>query len=579
MMGLNIPSVPVLHQYLVTDRIPAVADRIAGDAAELPIIRDPEESWYVRQERDGLILGPYEREAQVWSVDGVPPEFGADLMPPDLDRVEHIIEAAMARIPALAEGGVKSVINGPITFSPDANPLIGPAHGLENAWLLTGSSMGVMEGGGAGWFLAHWMTHGAPPMDALAVDSRRFGKWADRDYRVSKAVECFGLQFGVHYPFEERPAGRDILHSPLHQAMLDEGAVMGFAYGWERPLHFGGAATPETFGKPGWFDQVAREVEAVTTRVALADLSVLSKFEVTGDVETILAQVGLNRPPSLGRVGLTHAVTPAGGVLSEFTVARVAEDRAFLTSAAAARQLDWDVLNALGDDTRVRDVTEDVAVIGLMGPLAGKVLRASTDDPLDFPWLACRRIQIAGHDVLAMRVSYIGEFGWELHAARDAALDIYTLLLLNGAPHGIGQYGSYAANAMRLEKGYRAWGSDLTTERSPIEAGLGAFVRQRCDAVSDRANDWEMVLLEIQAPDLHPFYAHGVWQGDRSVGIITSAAYGHRTGMVLALAYLRDRAARRDLTADILGQRVPARVLDRPPFDPDNIRLRKGDRR
>ena len=187
MMGLNIPSVPVLHQYLVTDTVADVAARVAEGLPELPIIRDPDESWYVRQERDGLILGPYEKDSQVWSVDGVPPTFGADLMPPDLDRVEHIIEAAMSRIPALASGGVKSVINGPITFTPDANPLIGPAHGLRDAWLLTGSSMGVMEGGGAGWFLAHWMTHGAPPMDALAVDSRRFGAWADRDYRVAKA--------------------------------------------------------------------------------------------------------------------------------------------------------------------------------------------------------------------------------------------------------------------------------------------------------------------------------------------------------------------------------------------------------
>ncbi|MEM1298761.1 MAG: FAD-dependent oxidoreductase [Pseudomonadota bacterium] len=579
MMGLNIPSVPVLHQYLVTDAVPVVAERIAAGAAELPIIRDPEESWYVRQERDGLILGPYERDAQVWSVDGVPPEFGADLMPPDLDRVEHIIEAAMARIPALADGGVKSVINGPITFSPDANPLIGPAHGLENAWLLTGSSMGIMEGGGAGWFLAHWMTHGAPPMDALAVDSRRFGAWADRDYRVSKAVECFGLQFGVHYAFEERPAGRDILHSPLHQAMLDQGAVMGFAYGWERPLHFGDTAMQETFGKPGWFDQVADEVQAASERVAMADLSAFSKFEVKGDFEGFLTRLGLNHPPSPGRIGLTHAVTPAGGVLSEFTVARVAEDRAWLTSAAAARQTDWDVLIAVAGDCQLRDATAEIAVIGLMGPRAGTVLGACTDDPLEFPWLSCRQIHVAGHEVLAMRVSYIGEFGWELHMVRDAALEVYTLLQQAGAPLGIGHYGLYAANAMRLEKGYRAWGGDLTTERSPIEAGLNAFVKRPCDAVTTRPNDWEMVLLEIQSQDVHPFYAHGLWQGGRSVGIITSAAHGHRTGMVLALAYLRDRTARHDLTADILGRRVPARILDRPPFDPDNIRLRQGDSR
>ncbi len=237
----------------------AVTDRMAAGLSELPMIRDPEESWYVRQERDGLILGPYEKEAQVWSVDGVPPAFGADLMPPDLDRVEHIIMAAMARIPALETGGVKSVINGPITFTPDANPLIGPAHGLRNAWLLTGSSMGGMEGGGAGQFRAHWMTHGGPPMDALAIDSRRFGSWADRDFRVAKAIECFGLQFGVHYPREERPAGRGLRLSPLHDLMIARGAVMGAAHGWERPNWFSDVAhlaADETFRRGNWFAPV-----------------------------------------------------------------------------------------------------------------------------------------------------------------------------------------------------------------------------------------------------------------------------------------------------------------------------------
>ncbi|MEM7269409.1 MAG: FAD-dependent oxidoreductase, partial [Pseudomonadota bacterium] len=351
MMGVNVPSVPVLHQYLVTDTIPAVEARIAEGAAELPIIRDPEESWYVRQERDGLILGPYEKDAQVWSIDGVPESFGADLMPPDLDRVEHIIEAAMNRIPALADGGVKTVINGPITFTPDANPLIGPAHGADNAWLMTGSSMGVMEGGGAGWFLARWMTDGAPPMDALAVDPRRFGDWADREYRVAKAVECFGLQFGVHYPYEERPAGRGLRLSPLHDQMIERGAVMGAAHGWERPNWFSdriGDEAEVSFRRPNWFAHVARECEAASERVALADLSVFSKFEVEGPgVQTFLTALGANTPPRTGRIGLTHALTPAGGIISEFTVARLSEDRAYLTSAAAAEEIDWDLLQVV----------------------------------------------------------------------------------------------------------------------------------------------------------------------------------------------------------------------------------------
>ncbi|WP_371226974.1 GcvT family protein [Roseovarius sp. 2305UL8-3] len=578
MMGLNIPSVPVLHQYLVTDTVGAVAERIAEGLPELPIIRDPEESWYVRQERDGLILGPYEKEAQVWSVDGVPPEFGADLMPPDLDRVEHIIEAAMARIPALETGGVKSVINGPITFTPDANPLIGPAHGLQNAWLLTGSSMGVMEGGGAGWFLAHWMTHGAPPMDALAVDSRRFGAWADRDYRVAKAIECFGLQFGVHYPHEERPAGRGLRLSPLHDLMVERGAVMGAAHGWERPNWFSGtpgATADETFRRANWFAPVAAEVEAAATRVAFADLSVFSKFDVTGpEVAEFLEALGANRAPKPGRIGLTHALTPAGGVLSEFTVSRLGPDHAYLTSAAAAEEIDLDLLRscAAGFDVEIANVTEEIAVIGVMGPKAAEVL----PELADMPWLNLRETTLAGVPVRALRVSYIGESGWELHVPAAQAAQLFTTLEQIAQPFAPGLYGAYAANSMRLEKAYRGWGSDLTTERSPFEAGLTSFVRPELRDKLARETPWDMVLLDIDAGEVDPFYAHTVWQDKRPVGIVTSGAYGHRTGKVLALAYLRDAAAREGLSVSILGHHCPATVLNEPPYDPTNIRLKTG---
>ncbi|WP_370212203.1 FAD-dependent oxidoreductase [Roseovarius sp.] len=578
MMGVNIPSVPVLHQYLVTDTIPAVAERIAGGLPELPMIRDPEESWYVRQERDGLILGPYEKEAQVWSVDGVPPSFGAELMPPDLDRVAHIIEAAMARLPALETGGVKTVVNGPITFTPDANPLIGPAHGHDTAWLLTGSSMGVMEGGGAGWFLAHWMTHGAPPMDALAVDSRRFGAWADRDYRVAKAVECFGLQFGVHYPHEERPAGRGLRLSPLHDLMIARGAVMGAAHGWERPNWFSetpNARPEETFRRANWFAPVAREVSAATARVAMADLSVFSKFEITGaDLAPFLETLGANRAPHPGRIGLCHALTPAGGVLSEFTVTRLAEDHAYLTSAAAAEEIDLDLLRlrATGMDVEIRNVTDDLAVIAVMGPKAPEVCL----ELADMPWLSARETTLDGIAIRALRLSYIGECGWELHVARGAATALFEALERRAKPHGLGFYGAYAANSMRLEKGYRGWGSDLTTERSPLEAGLTAFVRKDLRDGLARDPAWDMVLMEIATGEVDPFYAHGVWQGERPVGIVTSGAYGHRTGKVLALAYLRDATARDGLSVSILGTRRAAKILPQAPFDPDDTRMKPG---
>ena len=581
MMGLNIPSVPVLHQYLVTDTVAEVKARIDKGAPELPMIRDPEESWYVRQERDGLILGPYEKEAQVWSVDGVPPAFGADLMPPDLDRVEHIIEAAMARIPALETGGVKTVVNGPITFTPDANPLIGPAHGVPGAWLLTGSSMGVMEGGGAGWFLAHWMTHGAPPMDALAVDSRRFGAWADRAYRVAKAVECFGLQFGVHYPHEERPAGRGLRLSPLHDLMIERGAVMGAAHGWERPNWFAdapGAMAEETFRRANWFAPVGREVAAASTRVAMADLSVFSKFDVTGpDVTAFLETLGANNAPKTGRIGLTHGLTPAGGVLSEFTVSRLAETHAYLTSAAAAEEIDLDHLHATarGFDVAITNATEALAVIGVMGPKAPDTL----PELADMPWLTVRETTLEGTPVRALRVSYIGEAGWELHVPRDKAADLFRALEARAKPLGLGFYGAYAANAMRLEKGYRGWGSDLTSERSPLEAGLKPFVRPDLRASLTRKDPWDMVLLEIDAGEVDPFYAHTLWQGTHAVGIVTSGAYGHRTGKVLALAYLRDATARDDLSVSILGEMRAAKILTAPPYDPENLRLKTGDPR
>ncbi|MEO1138457.1 MAG: FAD-dependent oxidoreductase [Pseudomonadota bacterium] len=587
MMGVNVPSVPVLHQYLVTDTVGAVAERQAAGMPELPIIRDPEESWYVRQERDGLILGPYEKEAQVWSVDGVPPEFGADLMPPDLDRVEHIIEAAMKRVPALGEGGVKSVINGPITFSPDGNPLIGPAHGVENAWLLTGSSMGVMEGGGAGKFLAHWMIHGAPPMDALAVDARRFGKWADRQYRVAKAVECFGLQFGVHYPHEERPAGRGLRVSPLHDLMVARGAVMGVAYGWERPNWFSptrDALADETFRRANWFEPVGAECRAVSEAVGLADLSVFSKFELRGkDVGVFVNALGSNRAPGVGRVGLTHVLTPAGGVAAEFSVAMMTQQSAYLTSAAAAEEMDLDLLcaRAKGFAVEVVNRTEELAVIGIMGPQSRAVLETLTEDELG-PWLSVRDITLAGMPARVLRVSYVGESGWELHVARQDAAALFERLEAAGQPYGIGLYGAYATNAMRLEKGYRAWGADLTTERGPLEAGLGhlvhtdgrEFVGRDAMLSGQVADAWDMVLLEIDAADVDPFYALSVWQDGRIVGIVTSGAYGHRTEKVLALAYLRDARARTGLSVEILGEKRKATVLDRPPYDPDNERMK-----
>ena len=384
MMGLDLPVVPMLHQYLVTEDVAAVA---ALDK-ELPIIRDPEESWYARQERHGFIVGPYERDGQAWSIDGVPPEFGMELLPPDLDRVAAIVEKAMARGPAIASAGIKTVVNGPITFTPDGNPLIGPAPGIDKAWLMTGSSMGIMEGGGGGKLLAEWIVGGEPPMDPLGIDPRRFGAYANRDYRVAKAIECFANQFAIHYPFEERPAGRDKIKSPIHGELARAGAQFGAVYGQERPNWFArktdAAPAPDTFRRPGWFDAVTDECRTVATRAGLADMSVFSKFEVKGaGALDFMATLGCNHPPRRdGRIGLTLALTPSGGVISEFTVTRLSSDHYYLTSAAAARRQDHDLLAAHARDhagVEVSDVSAARAVLALMGPRALNILSRLTD--------------------------------------------------------------------------------------------------------------------------------------------------------------------------------------------------------
>jgi dimethylglycine dehydrogenase len=576
MMGIDLPVVPMLHQYIVSDRIEA----FAGLERELPMIRDPDESWYLRMERDGVIIGPYEKQGKPWSIDGVPPEFGMELLEPDIDAIADIAGQAMERVPAASDGGIKSIVNGPITFTPDANPLIGPAFDLRNAWLLTGSSMGVMEGGGAGKFLAEWMDGGEPPMDALAVDARRFGGYADRDYRVAKAVECFAAQFGIHYPYEERPAAREKKLTPAYPALKRNGAVFGSAYGFERPNWFSRDpqidASSLSFRRANWFDAVAAECRNLQRNVGLADLSVFSKFRVSGkDAFRFVDQLGANKAPEIGRVGLTHVLTPGGGVASEFSLTRLTEQEFYLVSAAAACRHDEDLLRvrASAYDLGIDNITDERGVFGIMGPNAQALLQCLSEEDLSldgFPWLSARPVDIAGIRVDVLRVSYVGEPGFELHhdiAQQEALLGH---LLQAGGAFDLGFYGAFAMNAMRLEKGYRAWGADLTTERTPLEAGLGYLVKTGGreflgrEAMLERAqaeDHWSMELLELDAPEFDPFYLHTVFRQGRAIGMVTSGSYGHRLQKAIALAYFREPIADDcELELEILGRRVQARI-------------------
>ncbi len=576
MMGVDIPVVPMLHQYIVSDRIDAFAEL----DHELPMIRDPDESWYLRIERDGVIIGPYEKQGKPWSIDGVPPEFGMELLEPDIDAIAEIAGQAMARVPAAASGGIKNVINGPITFTPDANPLIGPAFNLDNAWLLTGSSMGVMEGGGAGKFLAEWMDGGEPPMDALAIDSRRFGGYADRDYRVSKAVECFAAQFGIHYPYEERPAGRNKKLTPGYGLLKHNGAVFGSVYGFERPNWYSSDLDVNesslSFRRANWFEPVAGEVNNLRQNVALGELSIFSKFRVTGkDAFRFINQLGANAAPQPGRIGLTHALTATGGVHSEFSVTNLTENEFYLASAAAAGRQDEDLLRsrARGFDIKVENITDDRGVFGIMGPNAEVMLQQISDQDLTieaFPWLSTRPIRIAGIAVEALRVSYVGEPGFELHHDISQQHTLLQHLLKAGEKLELGFYGAFAMNSMRLEKGYRAWGTDLTTERTPLEAGLDHLVKTEGrdfigrEAMLKRAQSddhWFMELLEIDEPEFDPFYLHPVFRGDEVVGMVTSGGFGYRLQKAIGLVYFRKQVVPEDeLYVEILGRKSSARI-------------------
>ncbi len=596
--GLDVPIVPVLHQYLVTDSIDELVERRRSNEAELPIIRDPDESWYVRQEQDGFIVGPYEVNGTAWSVDGVPPEFGADLLPPDLDRVTSIVEAAMARVPALEPAGIRSIVNGPITFSPDANPLIGPAAGLPGAWLLTGSSMGVMEGGGAGWFLAHWMQHGSPPLDAVVVDPRRFGVWADRAFQVDTALECFGRQFAIHFPREERRAGRGKRLSPLHDQLIARGAVMGVANGWERPNWFASGESGEcrdSFRRSGWFEAVAAEVRALGNNVGYADLSALSKFEITGPgARAVIEGLGRRPAPRNGCIRLVHALTPQGAVGSEFAVTMIAPDRAYLTSAAASELIDQSLLMEHCDrhDATLANVTESLGVLSIAGPKSPELMQrlvGSGDDVSNerFPWMTFREVRVEGIPVRALRVSYTGEAGWELHVESCHLPSLLEAVEAAGRSFGIGPFGAFAIDSMRLEKGYPGWGTELTTERSLSEAGLLRPSPSHLDDDSAQAEDRNrgdrppaklaLLRVEIGEDAVDPFFGHPVMMGERVIGMVTSGGFGHRVGFAVAFAYLDGRTTEAGLEVEILGVRYPARRLDRPPFDPCNLRPRGID--
>ena len=591
MIGLKVPIVNIVHQYLVTENLGAVA----ALEWEPPVVRDPHSSCYYRQEQQGLIIGPYETDgAQAWALEGIDWSFDTELLPPDIDRLVPWLELAAKRMPEFENAGIKRVVSGPITHTPDGGFLIGPAPGLRNFWMCCGAGIGITQGPGAGKYLAQWMVHGQTEINVREMETRRFGKWSTGKYSLSKAVDEYHQMYQVHYPGEFREPGRPVRTTPIYDKLAARGAVFAETFGWERAKWFSAGGTRErySFRRTNWFDPVAEECKAVRERVGVLDLSSFSKFDVTGpDAASFLDRIVANRVPRRdGRVALAHALTELGGIESEFTVTRFDESRFYLLSAAVAQihDRDWLVQHKHeAEDVAITDVTDDYGVLLVTGPLSRELLSKLTDAELDnevFPWLFAREIEVAQIPTRALRVSYVGELGWELHHPMAQMEALYDAIMAVGDEYGIANFGLYAVNSLRMEKAYKAWGLELTTELTPVEGELDRFVDMDGpfigkDAVAKRARDnisTRLVYLSVDAVDADAHGNEPVYANGRVVGLTTSGAYGYAMEQSIAFAFVDPDQAEpgTELEVAILGRRCRAWVLNEPLYDPRNQRLR-----
>lgn len=595
MVGLDIPAIPVQHQYIVTNEVPELVERKAAGLPEMAVLRESDASYYLREERQGYILGPYEKGAPAVFLDGVPESFGKDLFPGDLDRLLPHVEAAIKRVPSFEHAGIKDIVNGPISYTPDGSPMVGPAWDLKNFWISEGHSFGITAAGGAGWQLAEWITEGEPGIDMLDIDPRRFGPYANKAYTKAKNEEAYEHVFVIHYPDEERPAARPAKTSPCHDRLDARGAVWGQRYGWERPNWFAPKGVEPkdrwSFRRTNYFEHVGNECRAVRERAGLIDITSFSKFLVSGaGAEAALDRCVANTlPKKRGGIGLCHALTKKGGVRSEFTITRDGPDRFYLVSSGAAERYDYDFLRkkVAGGGVTVENQTLAHGVLVLAGPRARDILSAVTDADLSneaFPWLTTRQIEIGMAPVRAMRVNFVGDLGWELHHPIAYQNHIFDAIVAAGEAYGLGMCGMRAMDSLRLEKSYRMWGQDLTREYTPLEAGLDRFVkldkgdftgrdallRQKAAGVPQ-----EFVTLEVHgANDADALGNEPLYRDGEMIGRATAGAYGHHVGKSLAIGYVKSGMGGGELEIEILGSRYAATVIGESPYDPQNESLR-----
>ena len=591
--GRSIPMSVMSHQYLLTEEIPELQERSEKLNSKLPLLRDVDSSYYLRQEKNGLNLGPYERNCKVhWheSNDPLPDDFSFQLYPDDLERLEWYIEDAMKRVPILGKAGISKVINGPIPYTPDGNPLIGPSPGLTNVYEACVFTFGIAQGGGAGKVLSEWVSEGYTEWDMWSCDPRRFTDYTDKDYCAAKAAEVYGHEYAMHFPFHSWPAGRNKKQSPNHQTIINNGGQMGAYNGWERANWFAkdGDDTSEnstqTWNREGpWFSRVREECLAVNRNVGVLDLPGFSRFKVEGSgaSEFLLSKISGNLP-AIDRMNLAYFPDERGRVLTEMSIMRHDLNKFTLITAGAAQWHDYEILK-LGinknQNVEVSDITNNWTCLIVTGPNSRSLINSISNADLTLPWLSLQNAKIENKQILLARVSYAGELGWEIHAKNEDMSLIYEKVLSEGAT----PFGMFALDSLRVEKGYRAWKGDLSTDYSLLESGLERFIKfdkkevfpgkQSLLSEKQRGSVKKFVSMIIKDNVCDAPYMSTIWHDGKIIGEVTSGAYGHRVNASIALGMVKTDLAisGQTVSVDIFGNDFPAIIQNSGPlWDPNN---------
>ncbi len=605
LLGIKIPAIPVEHQYIVTEPDPMLQE-YRKNHPEHPVLRDADAKWYVREERGGWILGPYEYGAPARFEYAVPDSFRADLFPLDLERIEAEYMSMIHRIPSSETVGLKDDFNGPICYTPDGNPLVGPVPGLRNMWIAEGFSFGITAAGGTGYYLAQMMTAGEAEIDMASLDPKRYGNWMTTEYAARKNEECYNHVFILHHPDEEREACRPLRTAPAYDRQIKMGAQMGQVNGWERPNYYGPVDAPanfdhdsRSFRRGAWWQYAVEEAKAVRNTVGIIDAAAFTKHLVRGPGATaFLDHFTCNKLPNVGRINLTYALTDHGTTRTEYTIVRLKQDEYYLISAGAWTAYDADFLLKSAEDFMaaggghidIHDITTQWGVYALAGPNARALLNeiVKDADPTTvlsnkrFPWLSYRDIELGMCPVRAVRVAYTGELGWELHYPIEFGRYLWDLIWSVGEKHGLKAVGARAQNWLRQEKSYRAFGNELGRDATPLEADLPRFVdlskefRGKARMVETGVRSKCCTLLIDGPADADPWGKEAILKDGVKVGRLTSGGYSVAFGKQIGMGYVSPELAvpGTKLKVKMLLQEWDAVVVEDSPYDPTNARIR-----